>query len=518
MSPASKAFAVDLGDFDPTFPGVTLHYANEDVWKTVGALTGLYASFALRDMARTNPTVRASDVTPQQIAEQLKQMDFTVPLTSEEKDRLGENLIAHDPERAVETLATVTAYEHERRHFHDWLLSPYTAGMNAMRAEIAFNFSGAYAVLRAGGTTVIPVPLGRWLRKSPQEREALLAEWRALLPESVLLQVPALDRPDLLAVIDDIERRYRSLAVLFEPLGPPGLTASVVLEASALLVQTQAIHDLFGDAASRLFFQRMTGTPGTRYAWVLGPMAQFLKRGEVLENDTLTALVTWCQLGSTDVDAANAHPVTRLLHVFEYLQARGFPDVDMPARQLFDALDAASGAASHAECLARSVALGEEVVAQLGAAAPGAGTFAQGAAQAHAHLHDLHRYMVGVFMEDPDRYAKPVPYLDTNLERWPEPPIRETFGRPFLRLSPEAAARYAGVTWFPGAGPDTACVRQRIGPGVKESVNLQLADNWQYACSLADAVFAESDRDAPGVAFHRDRTRKAGLHLLEVIA
>ncbi len=87
------------------------------------------------------------------------------PLHPADKERLGRSLIGHDPEQAAGNLAVASAQAHERRHFHDWLLSPYAAAINALRAEVFINYSRLLPALEAGGTTVIPVPLTRWMRK-----------------------------------------------------------------------------------------------------------------------------------------------------------------------------------------------------------------------------------------------------------------------------------------------------------------------------------------------------------------
>jgi len=51
----------------------------------------------------------------------------------------------------------------------------------------------------------------------------------------------------------------------------------------------------------------------------------------------------------------------------------------------------------------------------------------------------------------------------------------------------------------------------------KGVVDLQLADNWQFLCGLADTVFADYNRDKPEIDFQRARAKKSGVRYLEVL-
>src|SRR5262249_53895032 len=153
-------------------------------------------------------------------------------------------------------LAVATAHEHERCHFHDWLLSPWMASNTGIRVEVCLNILQVYPYLLNDAATVIPVPLTRWLRKSQKERSELLKNWQNLLPSEVKLRLPDfLNQRAFRTLVEHMQGRYRSIGMLFESLGAPGLSASAVFEASALLIQTQAVHDLFGPTACNLFFK-----------------------------------------------------------------------------------------------------------------------------------------------------------------------------------------------------------------------------------------------------------------------
>jgi len=219
-----------------------------------------------------------------------------------------------------------------------------------------------------------------------------------------------------------------------------------------------------------------------------------------------------------------------MLRVVDYLKERGFPKLETPSHDIFTALDQGCGAVSHIDVLTHSVQLGETIVKALEETASENGTvskFSAGVIQAYSFLYECHKYMVRVFLEDPDSYSMPIGYLDRNLEKWPEPPVRYTFGQPFFRIKREKLSKYERATLFETESTkEEAFLRQYIEPyrlqdmvkaPEKFSVDIQLADNWQYLCGLVDTVFTEYNRDQPEINYQKEQARKKGLHLVEVL-
>jgi hypothetical protein len=105
--------------------------------------------------------------------------------------------------------------------------------------------------------------------------------------------MPEVRHPDLLEALEGIQRRYRSIRMLFESYDTAGLSASAAFEGSALLIQAQAVHDFFDPTATDLFLNTMRQQDlRSRHPVFIRAMAHFVEPGQMLENDTLTTLVT----------------------------------------------------------------------------------------------------------------------------------------------------------------------------------------------------------------------------------
>lgn len=522
-------FAYELGKFDPTFPGITLHYPNAAAWEKVREtielqyLLGVQAANARQRKRRGwGRLLRKPQIVqdPNHLLEMLL-ADPTIgnDLSSDQKEELGLQFIAADPEGAVANLAIASAFEHERRHFHDWLLSPYTAAINLIRSEVYLNYQSLRSALLADGTTVVPVPLLRWLRKSESEQQSLVEMWTSMLGDAVHIKLPDFASPGFQEAIEAIERRYRSIGMLFERVGATDADAAAVFEASALLIQIQSIHDIFGVTASNLFSESMGGLG--RYRWFLQAMTGLVRPGEIPENDTLSAIAVWCLLGNSTADSANAHPMVRLNHAIRCVDARGFSKLDRPTGEILDELDKSSGVVPYRDLLEASIEIGDTTVRQLESLAeqePSGSNRIAGIAQTLEFVHSLHVYMAQLFLRDPDIYCQPVQYLDRGPGQLPEPPFRETFGGPFRSLHRSNLDRYDTVKIFGDAGtPDDVFIRETVTQGQNGAVNLQIAHNWQYLCAATDTIFAESNRDSAEIATQKSSFKEDGVLCLEVL-
>lgn len=219
--------------------------------------------------------------------------------------------------------------------------------------------------------------------------------------------------------------------------------------------------------------------------------------------------------------SSNAHPVTRMTYLIRYLKEQGFPNLDAPAQDIFQVLDKACKVVPYKECLEESVKLNQLVLRQMRKTNDDSakGQARRAATEAGEFFCECHKYMAAIFLEDPESYSKPISYLDTNFERWLEPPVRCSFGRPFYRVKRTDLHKYQGVLLFEDhPDSDNVFLRQYVMQHPKETVDLNLASNWQFQCSLTDTLFAEFNRDKPEIEYQRDRLRQEGLYLIEVLA
>ena len=96
--------------------------------------------------------------------------------------------------------------------------------------------------------------------------------------------------------------------------------------------------------------------------------------------------------------------------------------------------------------------------------------------------------------------------------------MRHTFGRPFHRVRRSSLDKLDRVSLFEAeSNAEEAVLRQHIVQLPRGVVDLQIADNWQSLCGMADTVFAEYNRDHPEIQAQRDLARERGRYLMEVL-
>src|SRR5262249_2557601 len=78
-------------------------------------------------------------------------------------------------------MAEMTVLEHELRHFHDFLLSPYGQMLFRWKLQAWFNgFQALVLLLRAAdqsGANCLPIPVARWCRMTEEKRRAQIMQW-----------------------------------------------------------------------------------------------------------------------------------------------------------------------------------------------------------------------------------------------------------------------------------------------------------------------------------------------------
>jgi hypothetical protein len=153
-------------------------------------------------------------------------------------------------EQRVAALGGFTVVAHESRHFHDLLLTPYGAAVMSQHFRQAFTMLSSMGSLLASDAVIVPI-----------------TEWAGLLPVLQRLD-PGLGPPppkigNLSAVLGETDEELRALDQGTRYPGAP-VTATQILEASALLVQIALAGRAFG-GADLLFRAVADGPARERY-------------------------------------------------------------------------------------------------------------------------------------------------------------------------------------------------------------------------------------------------------------
>lgn len=410
----------DFGGFDPAFVGVTLRFESERAWKRF-----------------------------QEIAE-----SSTPTLVSE-----------MDDDTRFETLSLATVISHEVRHFHDFLLSPYSARVFSLRLKALVNELGTLNRFVDPTVNVVPVPVPSWCRLSTVERAERISElgfagngagWRAPeVPEKMVIDasvapVPLADGADAASAFAGLVQagahaRGQIHALTYNPTyvaRERSFQPWQVFELSGYLVQIQEVYSQYG-ADGVEFFIKYVADAGDGQ----NPYAQMFRLAKSIwdeldrDFDTATAgaMVVWSILGAYRRDSWNACPSERFVRLREHLRVNGIPDWNGNPMPLFDDWSHALGLStvgdglheatdifrSRAESLARSRV-------QL-AASVGELNFehiigvADGVAAASEH-------MVDSFLEAPENYVAAHKYLKA-VGSLPNPAVRYAIDGAGLHLT-----------------------------------------------------------------------------------
>jgi hypothetical protein len=261
-----------------------------------------------------------------------------------------------------------TAIEHEFRHFHDSLLSPFANMIWRLRMMAAFN--GLKAMNRGlrVGANCLPIPLIRWVSKTEEQRAAWLAEvsserglgfsqpLRPLplplpgeissAPKRVGLHTVDSDsaEAELQAFAEVTMGAYKRAASLME--GSTILFASEsepkphpdevsrefeamvnprnIFEASALAVQLQAAWTNLGEEAANVFGNFLF-TSKVSYAKAFRLIASGSAPPDnpgLVDPNRISAIAVWCLLGDPSA-REGCDPVVRLARLLLFLRRTG---------------------------------------------------------------------------------------------------------------------------------------------------------------------------------------------------
>ncbi|MFO1155489.1 MAG: hypothetical protein U1E43_01325 [Rhodospirillales bacterium] len=240
-------------------------------------------------------------------------------------------------------LALASVVSHEVRHFHDFLLTPYSARVFKTRIEAFINIFQVLPYLFKPEANCLPLPISLWCKLDECERETVL---KNLPPRSDGKLWSPVSLPNFNLLDEDIPksselREHGEDAIRFLihigataikrirqfTYNPRMVSNSVsfqpwqIFEMSGLMVQLQDIYHQYG-ADETQFFISCLSKQSNPYAEALNLAYSMLYRHEIVDHDMVNLAVTWSLFGSYSKDAWNACPTERFMRIWDHLRKR----------------------------------------------------------------------------------------------------------------------------------------------------------------------------------------------------
>jgi hypothetical protein len=263
---------------------------------------------------------------------------------------------------SLQEIATKSVLDHEIRHYHDFLISPYSSQLFRMRLQALVNGVQALNRMPQLEANCLPAPLSRWLVMGEAERAAQLEDWRVFTqssgcPEWRPVVVPfrsgealLTDLPPMIADIRRLPvqqqfdlylevavRGYLRIEQITQGFGDtarhPELRPCNVYEATALTAQIVSIYQSQGLLPAVQFIKYLLESNlGYALLW-----QRFLQMALLLEKQrhpgidegmlvfnalpSIMVMGVWCLLGNYQLESTKACPTVRfenlLLHLVE---------------------------------------------------------------------------------------------------------------------------------------------------------------------------------------------------------
>ncbi|GIK98900.1 MAG: hypothetical protein BroJett029_31090 [Alphaproteobacteria bacterium] len=310
---------------------------------------------------------------------------------------VSESVPRDQPDLSVVSIRSVL--DHEVRHYHDFLISPYSTVIFRMRLQAVLNGMKALQRVRDCAGGYLPAPLVQWVRLDERERSGRAREWAALLgvadrdPLGLValpyftdeeLQRPPTPGPQQGDHLDDeaflrigIEYACRAYMRIDDLLaGAPfdtdfentGLAPYTLYEVTALAAQAQAIWSAQGEPAFALFYNHLqtANLPYARLWRLIEAVAEdILGRADDTDAAVVTivqmaAISVWCLLGNYQIEGLSACPTVRFMKLAEHLgRDASARDVATDVGATWDRWDRATGCAPWREAVVAMLAMNE---------------------------------------------------------------------------------------------------------------------------------------------------------------
>jgi hypothetical protein len=500
------------GHFDPSFPSISINFPDEDIWNKYEEVENI-DQLRLIEMFKKHTDW---DFTPENLSKFLFEFNgFSI----ESIESYGDYFIEKYREEVIDVFMISSTHMHERRHFHDWLLCPNTSFVNAIKLSLCFNTHYSYYWL-THNSNKIPVPLSKWSRLKKNERDLILDNLNYSLKKEEIVLPKILDHPDFIKSIKTVDQNYELINSIFKPIDHNiNMHISTIFETSAFCIQVQTIHDKFGEKAKRIVEDHVRQQK-MNYDYLTGyTFYSYLNSstGEILENEIILKLVTWCQLGNQIVDAKNSNPFHRFFILNEFIKTYGIPKVGVNSNDLYKKIDKFGECESYKKCLIESLELpfvnDDNTDHCLSFILEHDKDYFDEIMAIHKYLNESRKGLVNIFLEDADIYTNPIKYANY-VGNWIEPSIIFNFQKPFYKLEQDEINLLDNVEFFKTEGNQTF-----IKSFKKESFNTfdyNIAKEWLWHNDFNDILYSINKRDGVNYSSIIEDFKQRGIHLFEV--
>ena len=428
----------------------------------------------------------------------------------------GNRALSGDDHGAFHTFALGTVLQHERRHFHDFLLSPI--GNAVFRHRLLAVFHGLQGVQDLKKFGVVPVPLTRWVAMADDARLRQHNLWSAFVGDrSRAFKI----EPDAAQMVEIARISYALIRGYLISERLPALQPLHLFEASAICVQIQAVHKIFGAQHAQRFIELvLSDLVPPAYSKVLSMMFDlWWEHDRAPDVRVISAVISWSILGKPCASDDDEYPTIRFLRLFKMLDDEGLPEEGTPLRPLFDRWNDLFGYPTLDETMRANCAANDAILEQLRQAKLPADKLLQFTEQrcieGMAALQMANQHMVGQINRDFEGCFAPHLYIDN--DKLLDAPIRIDFhhgGVDAEWLKAHGLEIWKGVTLDSG---QSVALSAFFRPRSKFAVDTEIAFSVGAMLSGGDLILSDLGRDDPDYHAAQRGLLDRGIRPLEIL-
>lgn len=351
-------------------------------------------------------------------------------------------------DRTLDEICFLTAQDHESKHFHDFLVSPFGATIFGLRLQTLSSGVVALGALMHRNEACVPVPLRNWVGKD----EAWKLGWiRELLESGAIRDVselidiaahePLAQKPGVYRAEDVISQEAmlsaateavlgaeRSLKLLKAPFAAPqplnfSVDAKMAFEAAAHVAQIQSTWICLGEPETRKFedYLYKANNPTLR------PLRQLTRLVAEIEGapriDLIHAMLCWCMLGNPSPDWRMGNPDGRfaLLLLAATLNPSLISNAPAAPGALWDYLDRELNQPPWRQNLVEGNDAFWRRVRPLAEKIDTTDKFGRSLVTVARHVAEQQERAKAIVIEAPEEYGNPLQYLTSGA--WPVPSV-----------------------------------------------------------------------------------------------